>query len=116
MTTLRAIAICIALLLMPDPARAFCRTPEAIISGFDHRQIEAELTPLYGPAAIDAIGESNALLAAAGLDGRVEGNAALVAEPDGEDLFYVFAFRDNCHTGSAWFSRDFINLVLGKGA
>jgi hypothetical protein len=116
MTAIRAALICIALLLIPEEADAFCRTPEAIISGFDHRQIQATFTPLYGPAAMDTIAEANVILAASGLGERVEGDAALVAEPDGDPLFYVYLFRDNCHIGSAWFSREFINLVLGKGA
>ena len=104
------------LMLTAAPAGAFCRTPEAIISGFDHSQVEASFTPLYGSAGLDAIARTNEILAATDTDGRVEGSAVLIAEPRGDDIFYVYTFRDNCHVGTAWFARDFINLVLGKGA
>lgn len=92
-------------------AEPFCRSPEAIISAYDHRGIEAEFFPLYGAVAINAIGRLNELLPGSG----IEGDAVLVAAPTGELVIYAYLFKSNCHIRSAWIRATLFDDIIGGG-
>lgn len=92
-------------------AHAACQSPESVVAWYDHNQIEAAFTPLYGLAAILAIARLNEILPGTG----IEGDALLIVEEPGEPVFYAYLYRDNCQLGAAWVRLEFLKDVIGGG-
>lgn len=103
----------IASQMVAGGAVALCRTPESIISTYDHRQIEADFYPLYGAAALEAIRQFNIQLEESGSQDRAEGDAVLVADPESAEVGFAYLFKDNCHIGTMWLRRDLIAVLTG---
>lgn len=110
---MRRLAAILLLALLPEIARAdaFCRSPESIISGYDHSNIEADFFPLFGDPAQAVIGRIAFRVPGVSRDA----DAVLVVTQPGDDIAYAYLFKANCLAQSAWIRAGLIDDIIGGG-